>query len=274
MEETPWVMEAKEEQENFKNITIAYDSNNISYKQHQAIMKLSGLQSNSGGWPWFKGMNDDAQVTTSIITGLGNLEEIGIKRMYETSQILNKGLAFLDNELRKVYLENKKISKNERGKADFLTEFLIGYYYSRSLFKDIPLPKNCIEAYDYLKVTALKEWPKQNIHNKALLALTFLRNDNNLIVQEIVKSIKEYAMYDTIGGMYFKNQETWNYSQNETQALLIRVFAEIKDQSSVEKLTNWLVKQKQAQNWKSSKATAEVCYTLLKNGELKLNATK
>ena len=66
---------------------------------------------------------------------------------------------------------------------------------------------------------------------------------------------------DMSGGYY------WYQAPIETQALLIECFDEVaNDQKSVEEMKIWLLKQKQTQNWKTTKATAEACYALLLRG--------
>src|ERR1043165_5685144 len=53
----------------------------------------------------------------------------------------------------------------------------------------------------------------------------------------------------------------------ETQSLLIEAFDEVAhDQASVDEMKVWLLKQKQTQDWKTTKATAEACYALLLKG--------
>jgi uncharacterized protein YfaS (alpha-2-macroglobulin family) len=58
-------------------------------------------------------------------------------------------------------------------------------------------------------------------------------------------------------------------------ALLIEAFSEIlDDKESVSALKTWLLKSKQTQNWKTTKATAEACYALLLNGDNWLKENK
>jgi len=48
---------------------------------------------------------------------------------------------------------------------------------------------------------------------------------------------------------------------------MIEVFDEVgKDKASVEDMKVWLLKQKQTQDWKTTKATTEACYALLRRG--------
>lgn len=59
----------------------------------------------------------------------------------------------------------------------------------------------------------------------------------------------------------------WYEAPIERQALLIELFAEVAgDMVAVEEMKTWLLKQKQTNDWKSTKATAEACYALLLKG--------
>jgi len=75
--------------------------------------------------------------------------------------------------------------------------------------------------------------------------------------------------------MYWKNEKAgwfWYQAPIETQSLLIEAFEEVKTQNSasqqkiVDDLKTWLLKNKQTNNWKTTKATAEACYALLLKG--------
>jgi hypothetical protein len=71
-------------------------------------------------------------------------------------------------------------------------------------------------------------------------------------------------------GMYWMNQRSgwfWYEAPIETHALLIETFQEAgKDTKTVDDLRTWLLKNKQTNNWKTTKATAEACYALLLQG--------
>ena len=70
--------------------------------------------------------------------------------------------------------------------------------------------------------------------------------------------------------MYWKENSGgwfWHQAPIETQALLIEAFSEIsKDTKTVDDLKTWLLKNKQTNNWRTTKATAEACYALLLQG--------
>ena len=70
--------------------------------------------------------------------------------------------------------------------------------------------------------------------------------------------------------MYWKaNTASWYWHQApiETQALLIEAFAEVEnDIETIDNLKIWLLKNKQTNRWKTTKATTEAVYALLLQG--------
>jgi len=101
---------------------------------------------------------------------------------------------------------------------------------------------------------------------QGMIALALYRMYDAKTAKKIIKSIIENAVFNDEMGMYFKEEWGWYWYQApiETQALLIEAVDEIvKDQESVDLMKVWLLKQKQVQDWKTTKATAEACYALL-----------
>jgi hypothetical protein len=103
-----------------------------------------------------------------------------------------------------------------------------------------------------------------------MIALTLTRTDKKEAALGIMKSLKENAILSEEMGMYWKeNYEGyyWYQSAIEAQALLIEAFDEVSnDTPSVDALKVWLLRSKQTQNWKTTKATAEAVYALLLKG--------
>ncbi|HVK46421.1 MAG TPA: hypothetical protein VM488_01225, partial [Pseudobacter sp.] len=66
----------------------------------------------------------------------------------------------------------------------------------------------------------------------------------------------------------------WYQAPIEKQALLIEAFKEVNnDTKAVEDAKTWLLKQKQTQNWRTTKATADAVYALLLQGSNWLAST-
>jgi uncharacterized protein YfaS (alpha-2-macroglobulin family) len=149
----------------------------------------------------------------------------------------------------------------------------IQYLYARSYFiKDISIEKKNKEAFDYFQGQAKKYWlATNNIYLQGMISLALNRLDDKVTPMEIIKSLKERALYSEEMGMYWKDLTIggwyWYQAPIETEALLIEAFDEVaNDKNSVEEMKVWLLKQKQTQDWKTTKATVEACYALLLRG--------
>ena len=85
-----------------------------------------------------------------------------------------------------------------------------------------------------------------------------------------MRSIKERSVSDEELGMFWRELELswwWYRAPIETQAMMIEAFDEVmNDAAAVEDCKVWLLKQKQTQDWKTTKATADAVYGLLLRG--------
>ena len=103
-----------------------------------------------------------------------------------------------------------------------------------------------------------------------MTALVLHRTSDTKTPGQILKSLKETSINNEELGMYWKDAGRswwWYEAPIERQALLIEAFQEIaKDITTVDDLKTWLLKNKQTNNWNSTKATAEACYALLLQG--------
>jgi uncharacterized protein YfaS (alpha-2-macroglobulin family) len=183
--------------------------------------------------------------------------------------ILAKAIRYMDDRMLEDFNEIKKQEAKTRqnGKESPLTYLTVHYLYARSFFiNGYPLPAAAREAFAYFKTQAAAHWVKHNNYLKGMLALALHRYDDTKTAQLILRSLSETALHSDEMGMYWRNENGWWWYQApiETQALMIEAFDEItRDPATVADLQTWLLKQKQTQNWKTTKATAEAIYALL-----------
>ncbi|MEX0636420.1 MAG: alpha-2-macroglobulin, partial [Ferruginibacter sp.] len=91
------------------------------------------------------------------------------------------------------------------------------------------------------------------------------------VAKSILQSLQQNSIYKEELGMYWKEFTTggyyWHQAPIESHALMIEAFSDIEGNSStINDLKTWLLKQKQTNNWRTSRATAEACYALLLGG--------
>jgi uncharacterized protein YfaS (alpha-2-macroglobulin family) len=153
----------------------------------------------------------------------------------------------------------------------------IHYLYTRSYFKDVEVPKDVQEAFQYYLGQAKKYWLEQNLYMEGMICLALHRFDDKTITASMIKSFNERALRSEEMGMYWKLDRSyfWYHAPVETQALMIEVFDEVAaDLQAVEEMKVWLLKQKQTQDWRTTKATTEACYALLRRGTNILSSSK
>ncbi|RLD83118.1 MAG: hypothetical protein DRJ10_04115, partial [Bacteroidetes bacterium] len=273
LEETPWVLDGKSENERKKRVGLLFDLNRMGNELGRALRKVQKAQKFNGGWPWFKGMPESRYITQHIVTGMGHLDKLGVKAIREddqTWQMLQKALGYLDTRIKEDYNYLKKHYSKEEMKRNNLSYTAIQYLYGRSYFTDLPIPLKSKEAFDYYKGQAEKYWLSQSKYMQGMIALGLHRYNSKTIPADIVKSLKEHSTSHEELGMYWKDNVGgyyWYQAPIETHALMIEVFDEVaQDQASVNDLKIWLLKQKQTQDWKTTKATTEAVFALLMRG--------
>lgn len=275
LEETPWVNEAKDEGERKRRIGVLFEINRMTKELDKAISKLSKMQYSNGGWPWFDGMPEDRYITQYIVEGFGHLDHLGIKKIrddYTVWDMVSKAVKYMDYMIKKDYDYLLELERDGKIKMsdNHLWQININYLYARSYFLDIAVPDESKDAFNYFKGQAEKYWLDNNRHLQGMIALALYRYGNKSVPNNIVKSFNENAIHHDELGMYWKDNEYgwyWYQAPIETQALLVEVYDEVaKDKNAVEELKVWLLKQKQTQDWRTTKATAEACYALLLKG--------
>ena len=271
LEETPWVLDAQDESERKKRVGLLFDMNRMSNELARAFNKLEKAQSSNGGWPWFPGMEESRFITQHVVTGFGHLDHLGVKQVRNdarTWNMLTKAIRYLDARIKDDYdwlVKHKAdLDKNH------LTATQIQYLYARSYFKDVPVVSRNQKAFDYYLSQTKKYWLENNRYLQGMIALAQHRYEVKNIPMDIIRSLKENALFSDEMGMYWKENYGgyyWYQAPIESQALLIEAFDEVADdQQAVEEMKIWLLKSKQTQDWKTTKATVEACYALLLKG--------
>jgi uncharacterized protein YfaS (alpha-2-macroglobulin family) len=270
LEETPWVLEAKDESEQKRRIASLFETHKLAKDLGRNLKKLEQMQLSEGGFPWFKGMQSDRFITQYIITGIARLQHLNVESAgkNEAADILGKALPYLDRQLKDDY--DNLVKYKAKLDDQQISYMQIQYLYMRSFYSAKAIPAASQKAFDYYKKQAAKYWPNFNPYMKGQIALALQRWNDVKVPAQIMASLKETAINKEEMGMYWKDMPQgywWYEAPIEAQSLLIEAFAEVaKDNKAVDAMKVWLLKQKQTQNWKTTKATADACYALLLQG--------
>lgn len=268
LEETPWVLEARNETEQKQALHLLFDDNRNRNLRNTAITQLSRLQKEDGGWPWIEGMRSNTSITQWIAYGLGRLarSQAGTtdNKINEMSQ---QAIGFIDYRFKRSFDAYKKETK-DRQALKTLTTYQLEYLYVRSFYPEIPVSETR-EASDFYLNILEKHWAKDtNLYHRALAAVILNRAGKEAVAQSILRSLKQHATQHPEMGMYWPNNTTSAFffqSAVAVHTFMMEAFEElgVDNKKDLDNMKLWLLKQKQTQQWESTPATVNAVYALL-----------
>jgi len=266
LEETPWVRQAEAESQARRNVGILFDENRLNDEIGRVLYKLGQMQCSDGLWPWYPGCRGNEYITLYIVTGFGRLRHLGVHDADVSLAI--KALGALDEWVDDWY---RDILGHGDKDENHLTSTIAFYLYGRSFFlADTPIDPKYQEAVDYWLGQARQYWLSLWRQSQAHLAIGLKRFGDKQTPSQIMASIKEFSVTSEEMGMYWRDTEGswwWHHAPIETQVMMIEAFDEVSgDAQAVEDCKVWLLKQKQTQDWRTTKATADAIYGLLLRG--------
>ncbi|WP_010134280.1 alpha-2-macroglobulin family protein [Ochrovirga pacifica] len=286
--ETPWLRDAISESEQKKRIALLFDLSKMKQQSENTIEKLEDMQLSNGGFPWFKGGDiANRYITQHIVQGYHHLKQLRVvledrrlkKIIKKAEEYLAYEIAYAYEKLLKraqqIKEEEKDTQEGIRKEQAFLSQFHLGsfelqYLYVLSFSKDQKNAKQVKEAVAYYTEQSATFWSQLSLYNKGLVALIHQRNGNKELAKQIVRSLKETSvMNEELGRYWIENKSGWFWYRDPivTHSLMIEVFTEIgNDALLVDELKQWLLKNKQTRQWKTTKATSEAVYALLLQG--------
>jgi hypothetical protein len=266
LEETPWLRQSNKESESRRNVGLLFDANRLDEETSRALQQLAERQHDDGLWAWFPGGGSNEYISLTIVTGFGRLRHLGLQ--VDDAPAL-RALPQLDAWLNRRYQEIQRGNEPDKYEPTSIDAL---YLYGRSFFlAKQPVAQEHQPAVEFFLRQARLHWTKLgNRQSEAHLALGLFRFGDRDIPAAIAKSLKERSVNNEELGMFWRDTERswwWWHAPIETQAMMIEVFAEItRDQQAIEDCQVWLLKQKQTQDWKTTRATADAIYGLLLQG--------
>lgn len=274
LEETPWVLAAKTEAEQKKNISELFNLIKRSESLQSSMEKLQELQLPNGAFSWFKGGDDDPYITTYILTGIGRLKRLGAitpDMAIRIKPMLLKAIQYADDKINSEY--QWMINHTSNIKSQNIEARQILYLYMRSFYADIALNSTTASVYYIQQSKAY--WNRFPMYYQTLIGLIQLRNkEEKFIGKTLLPSIFDNAVVDKLKGMYWK-QPAWDWYSSPflTGTMVLELASEYNQQNkstqinqSIDAIKTWLILSKQTNHWETSITTANACYALLLNG--------
>ncbi|OEK07161.1 alpha-2-macroglobulin family protein [Roseivirga misakiensis] len=264
LKETPWLLNAKNKDDRLKNLSRLLNKASVDEGLNIAINKLSQMQMVSGAFPWFSGSSyPNKTITMHVVAGFGQMKKLSVDiDNYKVEDIIGSALGYLDRVLVSDY---KQLANDTSRQADLQTA-QIHLLYAKSFYDSLKTNVDIKNAEAYFLKMGEDQWLQQNLQSKAMLALVYYRAGNIVMAKKIMNSLEENATKNDRGMYWLENESSFDWYQMpiETHARIMEAFAEIlPDEKRHQKLMQWLIQNKRANAWASTKATADAIYTLL-----------
>lgn len=277
LEETPWVLEARNESEQRQRLSLLFDLNRSRDQLSRSVRRLQELQTGEGGWSWYKGFRPSVGITHYLLYGFSRLQELGALRPDDPIlSMQSRAVAFADAEAARRFEVLKKQNKDwKKMKSIPLTD--LEYLYMRSAYADRPMDQEVEEMVAFYRSVVKRNWTTYGLYERSLIAMLMHRDGEKEVLQAILRSYREHATESQELGTYWAN----NRAQVFMSQSAISVHTFIMDAFRVggastdeaDQMKRWLLKQKQTQLWETTHATTDAVYALLSSGSDWFTAT-
>ena len=266
---SPWMREADRQTLRMSKLNELFDDAIVNKEYEKIITALQSLQMGDGGFTWFRypGCMSNVWTTGTVLELLGEIKHLGyLPEDERLSSMLNRALAYYDNENVRLLNEAKKYSKMPYGQ-------FTGYAYTRSLYPEVKQQSKA--SIDLLKNTVKymdKNWGKGiTLKQKGYYAMTLNRNGYQKTARNIVESIRQFAIVKPSLGMYWDNLQTgygwWEFDKVAYTSTILQAMNEVDPrQQEIDQIRKWMLLMKQSNDWGSYSLAADAVYSILSTG--------
>ena len=256
---TPWVQNAESDTERMARLSLLFNKKDIKSALDKNIHQLAVLQRNGGGWAWID-QNEKASTwaTLSILEKLGHLKQLGyLPNNSKLNSMIENAIKFIDAEYAQQFKKSPKGNYSQ-------------YTLIRDMFPEYRQSTAAKKVTDATVQQIISNWKQYSIERKAISAIILNDNNYSTTAREILKSITQYSTTTPERGMWWPsivNNSDSNYDKILAHANIIDAFHQINPSNpKIDLMRQWLIINKEANDWGNSFATSYVIYTLLNTG--------
>lgn len=263
LENTVWLQNAQGETMRMAQLINLLDTATNRATQQRIIAKIKNLQTPEGGWQWMPQMDPSLYLTSNVLLYLGQLKQMNclpsdaaIKPMTE------KALSFCDKEVLDIY--NRSVRRNE----PFPLNTMLSYFYIRSFYQQ-PAKGDLAKLSTRTMQNLRKKWRILDVYDLATAAMLLHRSGDDATSKLILESLRQHTSSKPGKGIWFDNIRSAFNSGGTLlcTAQVLEAFAEIEPKAAeIDGIRQWLVVQRQAQDWGDNRNLSEVIHAILTSG--------
>ncbi|MCB0392009.1 MAG: hypothetical protein KDD58_12005 [Bdellovibrionales bacterium] len=254
LEESPWLSQAQGGGHSEEELIKVLDPQISKLQMENSLKKIQQSQTSVGGFPWYPGGAPSPHITMLVIHGFSKALEFGVDL---PKPMIVKAWNYLYKHFREHEL--KKHSLHLLVYLNYLASSFPDSSWTGKFFTD--QERKTILDYTFL------HWRELSPYLKAYLSLSLYRMQKSSEAKLVFDSIMDSAKTTEDQGTYWAAEDRswlWYNDTIESHAFVLRAMTEMypKDNRR-EGLVKWLFINKKLNHWKSTRATAEVLYSLV-----------
>ncbi|MBM4394906.1 MAG: hypothetical protein FJ087_04370 [Deltaproteobacteria bacterium] len=258
LEETPWLVSANGGGVESDDLVNVLDPRIATANRNAALAKLKKSQTSSGGFPWFPGGPPSPYMTLYLLYGFSKAIEFKVE---VPEDMIRRAWAYVHRH----YIDELVRTMMA---LDCCWEFITFLNYTISNYPDPSWTGFSDAERKRMLDFSFRHWKRHAPYVKGQLALTLLRMGRAGDAKRVWESVMDSAKEAEDQGVFWAPEDRawlWYNDTIETHAFAIRVLMDlIPDSPKLDGLVLWIFLNKKLNHWKSTKATAEVVYSLAK----------
>ena len=264
LQATPWMVDAMNDTERMQRLALLFDKKEISEVYSAAIGLLKKLQRDNGGWAWINQSETTSQwATEDALYTFGYLNQLGyMPKDKELAKMIEQALDWDQKEVVKQY---KKYPTSSFRKFLIIRDQWPSFTPSAEGKRII---SNEIQK-------IVKNWKKYSVGDKAVAARLLYNNGYKQLSRTVLASLKEYAECSATKGMWWPSLgDSFGGSLLQlgvASDALLTLYTIEPQSTDIDLIRQWLILQKEAQNWGSGSMTTQIIAAIIKTSPKWLN---
>lgn len=253
---TPWVVAAMSDTERMQRLALLFDKKEIRSVYENAISALKKMHKPEGGWSWTIQSDIPSEwATEQTLYIFGCLNRLGyLPSDSKLMSMIKSALSWHQKEIEKTYRKYPDMS-------------FYSYLQLRDLWPSIKPSQTGSTIIRREIQRIVKNWKDYDIANKAACAMLLNHNGYSKLAQTVMQSVSEFAETSPGKGMWWPSvgdSYGGELQQLRIASTALMAYKELMPQSkNIDKIRQWLIIQKQAQNWGVGSMPSEIITAIL-----------
>ena len=259
LEETPWLQTARGGSDEPDDLINVLDPRIAGAQQRAALAKLQQSQTSLGAFPWFPGGPPSPYMTLYILYGFSKALEFGVE---VPRPMVQRAWGYMHR-----HYVDELVDLMISGDCCWETITFLNYVLSN--YPDESWTGGVFTADDRQRMLefSFRHWKQHQPLLKGYLALTLERAGRHEDAVLVFDSVMDSAKTERDLGTYWAPEDRawlWYNDTIESHAMALRTLTELEpDDGRRHGLVQWLMLNKKLNHWQSTRATAEVIYSLV-----------